>query len=128
MLGPVRPNTQVEISVSDGYVLGVKAPIRDSGKIEDTPGAKIVGPKGEVNIDKGVIIAARHIHMHTDDAKKFGLKDKDIVQVKVNGPRGLTFDNVLVRAHSSYALEMHVDIEEGNAAGIRNGQMVQIIK
>src|SRR5690554_3062012 len=128
VLGPIRPNTQIEISVADGYVLGIQAPVRDSGKIDDTPGAKIVGPRGEVNIDRGIIVAARHIHMHTDDAEKFGVEDKDIVQVKIDGPRGLIFENVLVRVNPAYALEMHVDVEEGNASGIKNGQMVEIIK
>src|SRR5690554_551069 len=112
VLGPVRPNTQIEISVADGFVLGLQAPVRDSGKIDGSPGAKIIGPKGEVEIDKGVIIAARHIHMHSDDAVKYGVKDKDLVKVKVGGPRGLIFDNVLIRVSTSYALEMHVDIED----------------
>jgi DNA gyrase/topoisomerase IV subunit A len=84
--------------------------------------------KGEVVIDKGVIAAARHIHMHISEAERFGLADKDIVSVKVEGKRGLVFDNVLVRAHEIYALEMHVDIEEGNAAGLVNGTMLEVIK
>lgn len=128
ILGPVRPNTQIEISVSDGFALGLKAPVRDSGKIDDTPGVKVVGPKGEVELERGVIIASRHIHMSNEDGKAFAVKDKDIVKVKVEGPRGLTFDNVLVRVNPSYDLEMHVDVEEGNAAGIKNGQMVCLIK
>lgn len=128
VLGPTRPETQIEISMSDGFALGVKAPIRDSGQVQDTPGVKIVGPKGEVELEKGVILAARHIHMHTDDAEKFGVKDKDIVKVRVGGERGLVFENVLIRVSPSYALEMHVDIEEGNAANIKNGQLVEVIK
>ena len=128
ILGPVRPETQIEISISDGFKLGIQAPLRDSGKTEGTPGAKIVGPKGEVTIDKGIIVASRHIHMYTDDAEEFGVKDKDIVSVKVEGPRGLIFNNVLVRVHPEFALEMHVDVEEGNAGGIKNGQMVALIK
>ena len=122
ILGPARKETQVELSLSDGFTLGItELPVRDSGKTEGTPGLKIVGPKGEVEIEKGVIAAARHLHMHTTDAEKYGLKDKDIVSVKVNGPRGLTFDNVLVRVNEQYALDLHVDIEEGNAAGLKNG-------
>jgi len=128
VLGPVRPETQFELSVSDCFKLGVEPVIRNSGEIEGTPGAKIIGPKGEVEIDKGVIVAARHIHMHTSDAEEFGVKDKDVVSIKVEGPRGLTFDNVLVRVSEKYALEMHVDIEEGNAAGVKNGDMVELIK
>lgn len=128
VLGPARGNTQAEISMSDGFKIGVVPPVRDSGSIEGSPGAKIIGPKGEVEIDKGIIAAARHIHMHTEDAEKFGLKDKDRVKIKVPGDRGLTFDNVLVRVSPKYALEMHVDVEEGNACGAKNGTMVELIK
>lgn len=128
ILGPVRSNTQFELSVSDAFALGVKPIVRNSGDIADTPGAKLVGPKGEVEIESGIIVAARHIHMHTSDAEKFGVADNDIVNVRVKGPRGLTFENVLVRAHKDFALEMHVDIEEGNACGLRNGDLVELIK
>jgi putative phosphotransacetylase len=128
ILGPVRTNTQLELSVSDAFTLGIKPIVRNSGDIENTPGAKIVGPKGEIELDRGLIVAARHIHMHTKDAEEFGTKDKDIVRIRVGGPRGLVFENVLVRVSDKYALEMHVDIEEGNAAGIKNGDMVEIIK
>ncbi|KAF5044204.1 phosphate propanoyltransferase [Sedimentibacter saalensis] len=128
ILGPARKETQVEISLSDGFTLGLKeVPVRDSGKTEGTPGVKLVGPCGEVELEKGVIAASRHIHMHTSDAAKYGLKDKDIVQVKVGGPRGLTFDNVLIRVHDEYALDMHLDVEEGNAAGLVNGDAVEVI-
>ena len=128
ILGPVRNSTQFELSVSDAFTLGVKPIVRNSGDIIDTPGAKIVGPKGEVDIDQGIIVAARHIHMHTSDAENFGVADNDVVNVRVKGPRGLTFENVLVRANKDYALEMHVDIEEGNACGLRNGDLVELIK
>lgn len=128
VLGPARSATQIEVSFADGFALGVKPPVRDSGDLDGSPGAKIVGPKGEVTIDKGVIAAARHIHMHTSDAEKFGVADKDIVRVRVGGKRGLVFENVLVRVSPSYALEMHVDIEEGNAAGLKNGDEVEVLK
>lgn len=128
ILGPTRKETQIEISVTDGFVLGVNPPVRDSGKLEDSPGAKIVGPKGEVELEKGVIAAARHIHMHTSDAENFGLKDKDVVKVKVGGKRGLVFENVVVRVNPEYALEMHVDIDEGNAAQIKSGDNLEVIK
>lgn len=128
VLGPVRSETQIELSVSDAITLGIAPIIRNSGETEDTPGVKIVGPKGEVDIDHGAIVAARHIHMHTSDAEEFGVKDNDLVKIKVPGPRGLIFDNVLVRVKEDYALEMHVDIEEGNAAGVKNGDMVELIK
>ncbi len=128
VLGPTRKATQVEISISDGFKLGVVPPVKNSGDIEGTPGAKIVGPKGEVELDKGVIVAARHIHMHTDEAKEFGVKNGDIVKVKINGQRGLVFDNVLVRTGDTHKLEMHIDVEEGNAAGVKNGDLVELIK
>lgn len=128
ILGPARKETQVEISLSDGFTLGLtEVPVRDSGKTEGTPGVKLVGPKGEVELEKGVIAASRHIHMHTTDAEKYGLKDKDIVSVKVGGPRGLIFENVLIRVNAEYALDMHLDVEEGNAAGLANGDAVEVI-
>jgi putative phosphotransacetylase len=128
ILGPVRKETQVEISLTDSFVLGVNPPVRDSGDLVDSPGAKIVGPKGEITIDKGIIVAARHIHMHTTDAETFGVADKDVVSVKVEGKRGLIFDNVLIRVNKEYALEMHLDIDEGNAASLKNGTMVEVLK
>jgi len=127
ILGPVRKETQLELSVSDAVTLGIAPVIRNSGDTENTPGVKIVGPNGEVEIGHGAIVAARHIHMHTNDGIDFGVKDNDLVKIKVDGPRGLTFDNVLVRIKDDYALEMHVDIEEGNSAGVKNGDMVELI-
>lgn len=128
ILGPARKESQVEISMSDGFTLGLKdVPVRDSGKLDGTPGVKLVGPAGEVELERGVIVASRHIHMHTSDAEKYGLKDKDIVKVKVGGQRALTFENVLIRVHETYALDMHLDVEEGNAAGLVNGDAVEVI-
>ena len=128
ILGPARKESQVEISLSDAFTLGLKdVPVRDSGKLDGTPGIKLIGPCGEVELKKGVIVAARHIHLHTSDAEKYGLKDKDIVKVKVGGPRGVVFENVLIRVNDAYALDMHVDVEEGNAAGLANGDMVEVI-
>lgn len=128
VLGPARNASQVEISLTDGFAIGVKPPVRNSGDTVESPGAKLVGPKGEVEVSEGIIAAARHIHMHTEDADKFGIVDKDIVQVKINGGRGLIFGNVLCRVNPSYALEFHVDIDEGNAAGLKNGMEVEILK
>ncbi len=127
VLGPARPETQIEISLSDGFKLGVKAPIKDSGDVEGTPGVKIVGPKGEVELERGVIVASRHIHMHTDDAAKFNVEDKQKVNIRTFGERAVVFENVLVRVSPKFALEMHVDVEEGNAAGVRNGALVELI-
>lgn len=128
ILGPVRPNTQVEISMFDARTMGVEAMVRPSGKIEDTPGCTIIGPKGKVEIKEGVIVAARHLHLHTSDSEKFGLKDKDIIRVKIGDERALILENVIVRVHPDFALDMHIDIEEGNAAGIQNGAQGEIIR
>lgn len=128
VLGPTRKETQVEISLTDSFVLGVNPPVRDSGDLIDSPGAKIVGPKGEVVIEKGIIAASRHIHMHTSDAEKFGVADKDVVSVRVGGKRGLVFENVIARVNPEYALELHLDIDEGNAAGLKNGATVELVK
>lgn len=128
VLGPTRPSTQVEVSISDAFSLGIKPVIRQSGDTKNTPGLKLLGPVGEVEIKEGVIVASRHIHMNLDDAEKFGVSDKEVVGVRTFGERGLVFENVLVRAHESFALEMHVDIEEGNASGVKNGDMVELIK
>ncbi len=128
ILGPARNKTQVEVSLTDGFTLGVVPPVKDSGDLAGSPGAKLVGPKGEVEITEGIIAAARHIHMHTSDAEEYGVKDKDRVKIRVNGDRGLIFENVLVRVHKDYALEMHIDVDEGNAAAVKNGDMVELIK
>lgn len=128
ILGPVRPETQIEISVFDARTLGLEAAVRASGNIKGTPGCTIVGPKGQVELKEGVIVASRHIHMHPDDAEKFGLKDRDIVKVRVGGERAVVFENVVVRVHPEYALDMHIDIEEGNAAGIQNGEKGEVIR
>lgn len=127
VLGPARGESQAEVSLADGFILGLVPPVRDSGDLAGSPGAKLVGPKGEVTIEKGIIAAARHIHMHTSDAETFGLKDKEAVSVKVEGKRGLIFENVLVRVHDTFALEFHLDIDEGNAAGIKNGDKLAVL-
>ncbi len=127
VLGPARPETQLEISFFDGFTLGVKPALRNSGDIEGTEGCKLVGPNGEVEMEKGVIAAARHIHMHTSDAEKWNLNDKDIVAVKVDGERGGVLNNVLVRVHETFNLEFHVDIDEANGLGLTNGAKVEII-
>ena len=128
VLGPVRPESQVEVSLADARSLGLAVPVRQSGDVEGTPGCKLVGPKGEVELERGVIVASRHIHMSLEDAEKFGVKDKDVVSVQTTGERALLFNNVLVRANAAFALEMHVDLEEGNAAGVKNGDLVELVK
>lgn len=117
VLGPTRPKNQLEVSRTDEFFLGVDAPVRASGKVENTPGIKLVGTKGVYNMTEGVICAWRHIHMTPEDAQVFGVADKDIVDVEVsNGLRPLTFGNVLVRVSPKYKLEMHIDTDEANAA------------
>ena len=117
ILGPVRPETQVELSAGDARSIGVKAPIRESGDLEGSGGCKLVGPKGEIEIERGVIIAKRHIHMTPADAEKYNLVDKQIVNVKVETDgRSLIFGDVIVRVSPSYALAMHIDTDESNAA------------
>lgn len=130
ILGPTRGNTQIEISLTDSYALGIKnVPVRDSGDLDQSPGALIKGPYGTIELDQGVVIAKRHIHMTPEDAEAFGVVDKDYVKVKtIENDRQLIFDKVLVRVHEDFALEMHVDIDEANAAMLSNGDMVTIVK
>lgn len=128
ILGPIRSQTQVEISLTDSLKLGLKPPVRDSGNIKGSPGITLVGPKGEVKLTEGVIAAFRHIHMTVADAANFGVKDKEIVKVKFGGERGLIFDQVLIRVHDTFKLDMHLDTDEANAAKISNGDMVELIK
>lgn len=119
ILGPTRKETQVEISLTDARKLGVTAPIRESGDLEGTPGCVLRGPAGELELQKGVIAAKRHIHFSPDDATKAGVSDKQIVSVKVeyNG-RSLVYGDVVCRVSPSYALAMHVDTDESNAAAL----------
>jgi putative phosphotransacetylase len=128
VLGPERKETQIEISLTDAFKLGVIPPVRDSGDLDGTPGIVIIGPKGSVIKEKGVIIAKRHIHMHTKDAEKYGVKNKDIVKVLVEKQgRRLIFDDVLIRVSEKYALEFHVDTDEANAALLKTGDIVYIL-
>jgi len=129
ILGPVRKASQVELSLTDARSIGVTAPIRESGDLAGSGACKLVGPKGEVELTEGVIAAKRHIHMTTADAAEFGLKDKDEVSVKIdNNGRGLTFGEVVVRVSDSYALAMHIDTDESNAACCAPGLMAEIVK
>lgn len=123
VLGPTRKATQVEIAMTEQFKLGIKPPIRESGSIEGSPGCILEGPAGSVVIDKGVICALRHIHMTPADALRYGLKDKSTVRVRVPGDRELVFGDVRIRVDSSYALAMHIDTDEANAANLRNGAL-----
>lgn len=128
VLGPVRPSTQVEVLRGDTFKLGVPACVRMSGKLEGTPGITLAGPHGTVALPQGVIVAARHIHMTCDEAAKRGLHDGQVVSIAFGGERGGRLDNVVVRANSTSALDCHIDTEEANAFGIKNGSVVEIIK
>ncbi|MEO5356366.1 MAG: acetate/propionate family kinase [Nitrospirae bacterium YQR-1] len=115
ILGPYRKECQVEIARTEEFKLGIDAPVRDSGDIEGTPGITLEGTHGQLKIDKGVICARRHIHMSPEDALRFGLRDRDVVLVKIKSKRELTFGDVLVRVHPDFRLDMHIDTDEGNA-------------
>ena len=128
VLGPVRPANQVELSFTDARALGIVPPIRESGDVAGTPGLKLVGPCGEIEIAEGAIVAKRHIHMTPADAEKYNLKDKDIVSVKVDTDgRSLIFGDVIVRVNAAYALAMHIDTDESNAASCAMGMEGDII-
>lgn len=128
VLGPVRKSSQVEISATDSYVLKVKPPVRESGNIKDSAPIRIVGPKGVVELREGCIIANRHIHMSPSDAAAFGVSDGDYVDVDAFGKRRTRWFDVQVRVHKDFRLEMHVDTDDANAAGIGNGFIVTIVK
>ena len=128
ILGPVRPADQVELSFTDARTLGITPPVRESGDVEGTPGVKLVGPCGEVVIDAGVMVAKRHIHMTPEDAAELGVSDKEIVKVKLETARPLIFDDVVVRVSPKFALAMHIDTDECNAAGAFGQVYGEIVK
>lgn len=128
ILGPVRPSTQIELSMSDARSIGINAPIRESGDVAGSPGCKLVGPKGELEIKEGVIVALRHIHLTEGEAKDACVKDKDYVSLKFEGPRAVTFDNVLIRVNVNYSGEAHLDTDEGNAGCVNTGDMGEIVR
>ena len=128
VLGPIRKETQVEISRTDSFVLKVKPPVRESGSLEGSAPIMVVGPKGVINLDKGCIIANRHIHMSLEDGAAYGLNDGDYVDVEVQGERRTKFYDVQVRVNKAFCLEMHVDTDDANAAGLKNGDIVTVVK
>lgn len=127
VLGPLRSKTQIEISITDGFALGVKPPVRESGQLDGTPGIELIGPCGTVKKSNGVIAALRHIHMTPKDAEKFGVKDGQMIRTEIGGPRGAVLNNVLIRVSDKFALEMHIDVDEANAVGAKNGSRAVII-
>ena len=129
ILGPCRPATQVEISLTDARSIGVTAPIRESGDVADSGACKLVGPCGEVELTEGVIAAKRHVHMTPEDAENFGVTDGEIVSVKLNTEgRSTTFGDVVIRVSPKYALAMHIDTDEANAAAVPGKCQGEIVK
>lgn len=128
VLGPARKANQVEISATDAIKLGIKAPVRESGNIKGSAPIAVVGPKGVLYLEEGCIVAKRHIHMSPEDAAQSDCKDGDTVSVKVDNERGTVFNHVQIRVDKSFTLEMHIDTDEANAAGIKPGQNVSIVR
>ena len=129
ILGPFRKESQVELSATDARSIGLPIAIRESGDLKETPGCKIVGPKGTIEIQNGVIVAKRHIHATPEDAAELGVEDKEIVKFKLcTKDRALIFDDVVVRVSPTYALAMHIDTDESNAGNVAPGTMGEIVK
>ena len=127
VLGPVRKQTQVEISATDSFQLGVKPVVRDSGQLDGSEGVRLIGPNGSVELASGVIVAARHIHMHPDQAKQWNLQDGQKVRVRVDSARPVYFEDVLVRVNPQYQGEMHLDTDEANAAMVDKNSLAVIV-
>jgi len=128
ILGPVRNYTQVELSYTDGIYLGIDLPLRISGNHENTPGCVIMGPKGAITINKGVIRAERHVHMSEADMAYYGVKDGDQMKLRIDGPCGVIFDRVRVRYHPKVVLEVHIDTDEGNACDLDSATHLELFK
>ena len=129
ILGPVRKNTQIELSLTDARSIGLSVPVRESGDIAGSAACKLVGPSGEIELSEGVVVAKRHIHMTPEDAANYSLSDNEIVNVKVESGNGrsLVFGDVVVRVSPKYALAMHIDTDESNAGAIVPGTMGEIL-
>ena len=128
VLGPTRKETQVEVSLTDALSLGIKAPVRESGHIEDTPGLTVSTERGTITLNKGLIAAKRHIHMTPEAAERFGVKDKENVKVEVLGERPLIFEDTVIRVSPNFRTYMHIDYDEANACGFSKGTMCRIVK
>jgi acetate kinase len=128
VVGPAREEDQVEISRTDEMTLGLDAPVRVSGDLDETPGIKLVGPAGQITLSHGVVLTQRHVHMSPEDAQRLGVKDRQIVQVLIRSPRrSLIFGDVVVRVSAHYKLELHLDTDEGNAAGVQPGHRATLL-
>lgn len=128
VLGPERKRSQVEISRTDSFTLKVKPPVRESGDLDGSAPITIIGPKGIVTLSEGCIIANRHIHMSEDEGAAFGVRDGEYCDVELYGERKSLFYDVQIRVHKDFRLEMHIDTDDANAAGVGNGAMVRLIK
>lgn len=128
ILGPERPASQVEVSMTDARMLGINAPVRESGDIEGTPGVVLMNGENAVCLDKGLLVAKRHIHMSPEDALRAGVENHEIVQVRINSSRALIFENVVIRVSPKFATYMHIDYDEANACGHKKGDTGCIIK
>lgn len=127
VLGPERSEAQVEVSMTDARVLGVDPPVRPSGRVENSPGVMLQGPKGRVELKQGVIIAQRHIHVHPDDAPRLGVQDKQLVKLKTYTARPVVFEELLVRVHPEFQTSVHLDYDEANACGFQAGDLGRIL-
>ena len=128
VVGPARKETQIELSFTDAVKLGLKPPVRMSGDLEGSPGCTLSNGEKRIQVSRGVIVAARHLHMAPDEAEAFGLKDGDVVSLKVEGQRGATLDNVIVRSGKAHLMEAHIDKDEANACGLADGQLCRVIR
>ncbi len=128
VLGPVRNYTQVEISRTDAYKLGINPPVRESGNLKDAETVEIIGPEGSVIAKESTIIAERHIHINTNELEQYGLQNGEVVRIKIDGIKGGIINNVKIKAKDTYTFELHLDTDEGNAFLLNNGDIVDIIK
>ena len=127
VLGPVRKEAQVEISLTDGRILGITPPVRLSGDVAGSPGCTLVGPMGKVELHQGVIVAQRHIHLTPEEGKHFGVQDKQVVKLQTFTTRPCVFENVVVRISEGFAAAVHLDYDEANGCGFRKGDLGRII-
>jgi len=128
ILGPTRSYNQVELSYTDGVYLGMKLPLKTSGDHDGTPGCVLVGPHGALNMERGLIRALRHVHMSPADAQHYGVADGDMMKLRIDGPCGMVFEQVLVRVHPKVKLEVHIDTDEGNACDLKTATRIELIK
>lgn len=128
VIGPIRYYTQIEISKTDAFKLGVNPPIRNSGDVAGSVGVTLIGPNGTLELTEGCIIANRHIHINKEEIERYGLVGKTKVKVKISGPRGGILDNVMLKSKDNYVFELHIDTDDANAHLIKQGDIVEIIE